>query len=117
MFQVSTNSILPFIPTSNSWLLHITKICTSKYIGKKLQKQYYSSFHHNPIPQKNCTKDEHKIHYKSLCFSIVENMNPNYSIIPCFVEKNPKQHLKFVLYQNKIYGFLLQVPIAPPTLL
>jgi hypothetical protein len=40
-------------------------------------------------------------------------MNPNYTIIPYFVEKNPKQHLKSMLYQNKVYGFLLQVPLAP----
>jgi len=41
---------------------------------------------------------------------IIENMYPNYSVIPCFVEKIiPKQHLKFVLYQNKVNGFLLQV--------
>jgi hypothetical protein len=47
---------------------------------------------------------------------ITENMNPNYNIIPCFVEKNPKQNLKYVLYQNKICGFLPQVPPAnaPP---
>jgi hypothetical protein len=48
---------------------------------------------------------------------IIENMNPNYSVIPCFVEKNPKQHLKCVLYQNIVYGFLLQVPPTPTTLL
>jgi len=39
---------------------------------------------------------------------IVENMNQNYDKIPCFVEKNPKQQLKFMVYQNKIYGFILQ---------
>jgi hypothetical protein len=44
-------------------------------------------------------------------------MNLNYNIIPCFVEKNPKQHLKFVLYQNKVCGFLLQVHTTLPTLL
>jgi hypothetical protein len=46
---------------------------------------------------------------------IIEIMNPNYSIILCFVEKNPKKHLKYVLYQNKICIFLLQVPTTPPT--
>jgi len=50
-----------------------------------------------------------------LCIN--ENMNPNYNIIPCFIEKNPKQHLKYVLYQNKIYDFLLQVLLAPPIFL
>jgi hypothetical protein len=48
---------------------------------------------------------------------ITENMNPNHNVIPCFVEKNPKQHLKFVLYQNIVSGFLLQVPPTPPPLL
>jgi hypothetical protein len=55
------------------------------------------------------------IEFNSMLPCITENMTPNYSIIPCFIEKNPKKHLKFVLYQNKICGFLLQVPIAPPT--
>ncbi len=46
---------------------------------------------------------------------ITKNMNPNYSVIPCFVEKkSPKQHLKSVLYQKKVYAFLPQIP---PTLL
>jgi len=48
---------------------------------------------------------------------MTENMNPNYSIIPCFVKKNPRQHLKFVLYQNRVCGFLLQIPLAPFILL
>jgi hypothetical protein len=44
-------------------------------------------------------------------------MNPNYNVIPYSVEKKiPKKHLKFVLYQNKICGFLLQVPLALLTL-
>jgi hypothetical protein len=33
------------------------------------------------------------------------------------LKKTPKQHLKVVLYQNKVYGFLLQVPLALPILL
>jgi hypothetical protein len=37
---------------------------------------------------------------------------------PMFCRKKiPKQHLKFVLYQNKVCGFLLQVLQAPPTFL
>ncbi len=48
---------------------------------------------------------------------IIENMNPNYNIILCFVEKIPIFFKKFVLYQNRICGFLLQVPTTPPTLL
>jgi hypothetical protein len=45
-------------------------------------------------------------------FSIIGKMNPNYSMIPCFVGTNPKQHLKFMLYQNRICGFLPQIPSA-----
>jgi hypothetical protein len=32
------------------------------------------------------------------------------------LKKIPKQQLKFVVYQNKAYGFLLQVPITLLTL-
>ncbi len=46
-----------------------------------------------------------------------ENINLNYNIIPCFVLRNPKQRLKFVLYQNKLCGFLLQIHTTPPALL
>jgi hypothetical protein len=61
---------------------------------KTLQKQEYNSFHHNLILQKNHTKVEHRIHYKSMFLCIIKNINPNYSIIPSFVEKNPKTTLK-----------------------
>ncbi len=45
-------------------------------------------------------------------YCIIENMNPNYNIIPCFVEKNPKKHLKFVLYQNKVFYYkYLHLPL------
>jgi hypothetical protein len=50
-------------------------------------------------------------------FLYTESINPNYIIIPCFVEKNPKKHLKSMLYQNKVCGFLLQVPTTLPTFL
>jgi len=33
------------------------------------------------------------------------------------LKKNPKQHLKSMLYQNRVYGFLLQVPPTHPTIL
>jgi hypothetical protein len=36
---------------------------------------------------------------------ITKNIFQNYNVVPCFVEKNPKQHFKSMLYQNKIYGF------------
>ncbi len=52
---------------------------------KKLQKQDYNSFPPNLILHKIHTKDEHKIH--CVLISIIENMNPNCNIIPCFVEK------------------------------
>ncbi len=38
-----------------------------------------------------------------------------YNKIPCFGEKIRKQQLKFVVSQNKTYGFLLQVPTSPLT--
>jgi len=40
---------------------------------------------------------------------ITENMNPNYNIIPCFVEMKSKQQIKFVVLNYKI-------PTGPPTL-
>jgi hypothetical protein len=39
-------------------------------------------------------------------------MNQNYNEIPCFVEKNSKQQLKYVVYENKIDDFLLQIPYS-----
>jgi hypothetical protein len=32
------------------------------------------------------------------------------------LKKIPRQHLKYVLYQNKVYGFLPQVPLTLPIL-
>ncbi len=40
-----------------------------------------------------------------------------YNRTPSLVGKNPKQQLKFMVHQNKIYGFLLQVPITHVTIL
>jgi hypothetical protein len=37
---------------------------------KKLHKQDYNSFHHNLTLQKIHTKDEHRVQYRSLCFSV-----------------------------------------------
>ncbi len=37
---------------------------------------------------------------------IIENMNPNYNVISCLLKEIPKQHLKYVLYPNKISSFL-----------
>jgi hypothetical protein len=47
---------------------------------------------------------------------IIENIPQNNNMVPCFVEKIPKQHFKYVLYQNRICGFLLQVPTTPTLL-
>ncbi len=43
-------------------------------------------------------------------------MNPNYSVIPCFVKENLKTTLKIYVISNKVNGFLLQVLLAFPTL-
>jgi hypothetical protein len=43
-------------------------------------------------------------------------MNQNYNKIPCFVEKNQNKNKNLWYIQNIICGFLLQVPIALPTL-
>jgi hypothetical protein len=74
---------------------------------KKFQTQDYNSFHHNLTLEEIHTKDEHKIHYRSLCFSITKNMNPIYSIIPCFVFKNPKTTLRVYVIskQNVVFYF------------
>jgi hypothetical protein len=38
---------------------------------KKFQKQDYNSFHHNLTLQEIHTKDEHRIHCRSLCFYVL----------------------------------------------
>ncbi len=53
---------------------------------KKLQKQYYNSFHHNLILQKIHTMMNSM--QKFVLFCIIENMNQNYNRIPCFIENN-----------------------------
>jgi hypothetical protein len=50
---------------------------------------------------------------KFVFFYITKNMNPNTTKSHVLLKKIPKQHLKFVLYQNKVYGFLLQIPPTP----
>jgi hypothetical protein len=83
---------------------------------KKLHKQDYNSFHRNLTLQKIHTKYEYKIHYRSLCFFILLKTWIQIIASSHVLLKKPKQHLKSVLYQNKVYGFLLQVPPTPPTL-
>jgi len=58
------------IPTSDSWLLHITKLCNLKCIVKN-SEQVHNSSHHNMILQKIHTKDVYRIHYRSLCFFVL----------------------------------------------
>jgi len=58
--------------------------------------------------------NEHRIHYRSLCFStLLKSQIQITTKSHVLLKKIPKQHLKFVLYQNKICGFL---PLIPPTL-
>jgi hypothetical protein len=59
------HSNIKFMVIAYNQNLHLKIHC------KKLQKQYYNSFHHNLILQKIHTKGEHKIHYKSLCFFVL----------------------------------------------
>jgi len=82
---------------------------------KKFHKQDYNSFHHNLILQKITQKMNIKFTVEICAYLYYQKIPKNYSIIPCFVEKNLKQNLKYVLYQNRVYGFLLQVFISPPT--
>jgi len=44
---------------------------------------------------------------------ITENMNQIYSRIPCFVENLYIYIYIYMVYQNKIYGFLLEVHTTP----
>ncbi len=80
---------------------------------KKLHKQDYNSFHRNLTLQKIHTKDEHKIHFKNLCFFVILKHESKLQHNPMFCWKEfPKQHLKLVLYPNIVCGFLPQVPLA-----
>jgi hypothetical protein len=66
-----------------------------KIYYKKLQKQYYNSFHHISILKKiHTTIQTYNSLDKSMFFYIIENMNQTYNKIPCFVEKNPKKIIK-----------------------
>jgi hypothetical protein len=42
-----------------------------KIYYEKFQKQYYNSIHHNLTLQEIHSKDEHRIHYRSLWFSVL----------------------------------------------
>jgi hypothetical protein len=58
--NTTIHSNIRFMIITNNQNLHFKIHC------KKVQKQNYNSFHHNLILQKIHTKDEHKIHCKSL---------------------------------------------------
>ncbi len=63
--NTTIHSNIKFIVVAYNQSLHFRIHC------KKLQKQNYNSFHHNLTLQKIHTKDEHKIHCKSLGVSIL----------------------------------------------
>ncbi len=109
MFTISILSLKNFNTTihSNIKFMVITYNQNLYFIihCKKLQKQYYNSFHYNLTLQKIHTKDEHRIHYRSMCLYVLLKIwiqITSYSHV--FFLKNPKQHLKYVLYQNKVCG-------------
>jgi hypothetical protein len=63
-------------------------------------------WHYKKFTQRN----EHKIHHRSLCFSILlKSWIQITTKSHVLLKKIPKLHLKFVLYQNTIYGFLLHI--------
>ncbi len=70
LFSFSTHLTLPFIKTPNSWLFHITKIYTSKYIVKNSKKKITIQFIISWYYRKFTQWYKHKIHYKSLCFFV-----------------------------------------------
>jgi hypothetical protein len=63
--NTTIHSNIKFIVITYNQNLHFKIHCN------KLQKQDYNSFHHNLILQKIHTKDEHKIHYRNMCFSVL----------------------------------------------
>ncbi len=63
--NITIRSNIRFIVIAYNQNLHF------KIHYKKLEKQDYNSFYHNLTLQEIHTKDEHKIHCKSLCFSVL----------------------------------------------
>jgi hypothetical protein len=85
---------------------------------KKFEKQYYNSFHHNLTLEEIHTEDEHIIHCKSLCFFILlKTWIEIIMLSHVLLKKIPKQHSKSMLYQNRVCGFLPQVPQTLPIFL
>jgi hypothetical protein len=111
---MSTNLTRPFIPTSYSWLLHITKICTSKYIVKNSRNNITIHFiiiqYHKKFTQKMNIEFIAEVYASMYYWKHESKLHHN----PMFCWKQSKTTLKFVLYQNKVCGFLLQIPTLPP---
>jgi hypothetical protein len=66
--NTTIHSNIRFMVIAYNQNLHFRIYC------KKLQKQYYDSFHHNLTLQKIHTKYEHKIHCRSLGFYVLLKM-------------------------------------------
>jgi hypothetical protein len=64
-FNITIHSNIRFMVITYNQNLHF------RIHYKKFQKQSYNLFHHNLTLKEIHTKDEHKIHYRSLCFSIL----------------------------------------------
>jgi hypothetical protein len=64
-FNTTIHSNIKFMIIEYNQNLHF------KIHYKKLHKQYYNSFQDNLILKKIHTKDEHKIHCRSMCFFIL----------------------------------------------
>ncbi len=106
-FNITIHSHFKFMVIVYNQDLHFRIHC------KNVHKQYYNSFHHNLTLEKINTKDEHKIHCKSLCFYVLPKHEYKLQCNPMFCWKRiPTQHLNFVLYPNRICGFLPQVPLT-----
>jgi len=63
--NITIHSNIIFMVVAYNQNLHFKIHC------KNLHKQDYNSFHHNLILQIIHTKDEHIIHYRSLCFYVL----------------------------------------------
>jgi hypothetical protein len=92
----STHLALPFIKRPYSWLFHITKICTLEYIVKNSKNKITIHFIIFWYYKKFTQQYKHIIQCKSLCFSV---------LLKTWIKITTELH---VVYQNKIYGFLLQ---------
>jgi hypothetical protein len=113
----STHLTLPFIKTLKSWLFHITKICTLEYIvinsGHKITIHFIIFWYYRKLTQQY----EHRICWKSLCFSVLLKTWIKI-IIECLVllkwNQNNKSDLWYI--KTKFVVFYYKIPIAPPIL-